>query len=106
MDAKDLAARVKRLDALTRGLAKETAEVQADTLTVLLYRERRGYLEGVRRAPGGVETAPIVLARAIRRREQYGEERSRAGQAQTCQAEAGSRDGPTRISLATRGAAR
>jgi hypothetical protein len=36
MDVNDLAARVKRLDALARGLAKETAVVQADTLTLLL----------------------------------------------------------------------
>jgi hypothetical protein len=43
MTVDDLAARVRRLDALARGLAKETAAVQVDTLTVLLYRERRGY---------------------------------------------------------------
>ena len=44
MDADGLAARVQRLDALARGLAKELAVVKANTLTVLLYRERRGYL--------------------------------------------------------------
>jgi hypothetical protein len=69
MDADDLAARVKRLDALARGLAKELAAVQADTLTVLLYRERRGYLEALHRAIGGLEDAGVTLARALRRLE-------------------------------------
>jgi hypothetical protein len=69
MDANDLAARVKRLDALARGLAQETAQVQADTLMVLLYRERRGYLEALHAALGGVEDARIGLARALRRLE-------------------------------------
>jgi hypothetical protein len=69
MDVKDLAARVRRLDTLARGLAKELAVVQADTLTVLLYRERRGYLEAVRQALASVETARIALAGALRRLE-------------------------------------
>jgi hypothetical protein len=69
MDADDLATRVRRLDALARGLAKETAEVQADTLTGLLYRERRGYLEGIRGALAGVEGARVTLCRALRRLE-------------------------------------
>jgi hypothetical protein len=56
MDADDLAARVKRLDALARGLAKELAEVHADTLTVLLYRERRGYPEALHRSGPGSRT--------------------------------------------------
>jgi hypothetical protein len=69
MTADDLAARVWRLDALARGLAKETAQVQADSLTVLLYRERRGYLEAIHQALGGVEDARVALARALRRME-------------------------------------
>jgi hypothetical protein len=67
VNAKDLAARVQRLDALALGLAKETAEVQGDTLTVLLYRERRGYLEALHRALGGVEDARVARARALHR---------------------------------------
>jgi hypothetical protein len=67
MDAKDLAARVKRLDKLARGLAKETAQVQGDMLTVLLYRERRSYLEAVRQALGGAEDAQVTLAKALER---------------------------------------
>jgi hypothetical protein len=69
MDANDLAARVRRLDALARGLAKETARVRADTLTVLLYRERKGYLEEMRRALAGVEGARVTLTRALRQLE-------------------------------------
>jgi hypothetical protein len=69
MDVNDLAARVKRLDALARGLAKETVEVQANTLTVLLYRERRGSLEALHRALAGVEDARVTLARARHRLE-------------------------------------
>lgn len=72
MDANDLAARVKRLDALARGLAKELAAVQGETLTVLLYRERRGYLEALHQAMGGVEGARVTLARALRRLEGCG----------------------------------
>jgi hypothetical protein len=33
--------------------------MQADTLTVLLYRERRGELEALHRALGGVEDARV-----------------------------------------------
>jgi hypothetical protein len=55
MDADDLAGRVQRPDALARGLAKELTAVHADTLTVLLYQERRAYLEGLHTALGGVE---------------------------------------------------
>jgi hypothetical protein len=70
MTAKELAARVRRLDALARGLAKETAQVQGDTLgCVLLYRERRGYLEALHAALGGVENARVTLAKALRRLE-------------------------------------
>jgi hypothetical protein len=69
MTADDLAARVRRLDALARGLAKETAQVSAYTLTPLLYRERRAYLEGIRQALGGVESARVTLAKALRRLE-------------------------------------
>jgi hypothetical protein len=65
MKVVDLAARVRRLDALARGLAKELAAVSADTLTVLLYRERRGYLEELGQAPAGVEGARVTLARAV-----------------------------------------
>src|SRR4051794_19649857 len=66
MTADDLAARVRRLDALARGLAKELAAVRANTLTVLLYRERRGYLEALGQALGGVEGARVTMARAVR----------------------------------------
>ena len=70
MDADDLTARVRRPDALARGLAKELAAVQPNTLTCLLYRERRGYLEGLHAALGGVEGARVRLARELRRVEE------------------------------------
>jgi hypothetical protein len=69
MDADDLTARVRRPDALARGLAKELAAVPANTLTCLLYRERRGYLEGLHAALGGVKGARVTLATALRRLE-------------------------------------
>jgi hypothetical protein len=50
-------------------VAKELAGVPAGTLTVLLYRERRGYLEAVRQALGGAEAARVTLAKALRRLE-------------------------------------
>jgi hypothetical protein len=58
-----------RLDALARGLAKELAAVQGETLTVLLYRECHGYLEAARQALGGAEDGRVTLARALRRLE-------------------------------------
>jgi hypothetical protein len=72
MTAKDLAARVRRLDALARGLAKEVVQVREVAGTgecVLLYRERRGYLEALHKALGGVETARVALSKALRRLE-------------------------------------
>ena len=69
MDGEDLAARVGWLDAQACGLAKETAQVQADTMPVLLDREQRGYLEELHRALGGVENVRVTLARALRRLE-------------------------------------
>jgi hypothetical protein len=72
MDVNDLEARVKRLDTLARGLAEESGRVRETAGTgecVLLFRERRGYLEALHQALGGVETARIALAMALRRLE-------------------------------------
>jgi hypothetical protein len=38
-------------------------------LTVLPYRERRGYLEALHQALGGLEAARVTLCRALRRME-------------------------------------
>ena len=64
----DLKARVRRLDELTRGLAREVAIwKQADD--PLLYLERRAYLKAIQDALAGVESARVVLARARQRLE-------------------------------------
>jgi hypothetical protein len=68
MTVREIAARVRRLDDLARGLAKEIVLVQ-EANDRLLYRERRAYLDGLQRALGGVEEARVVLARARQRLE-------------------------------------
>jgi hypothetical protein len=64
----DLSARVRRLDELTRGLAKEVA-IWKEGDDPLLYRERRAYLGAIQDALAGVESARVVLARARQRLE-------------------------------------
>jgi hypothetical protein len=64
-----IAARVDRLDELSRGLAKELTLIrQADD--PLLYVERKGYTEALQRVLSGVEEARVVLARARQRLEE------------------------------------
>jgi hypothetical protein len=85
----DLAARMRRLEELTRGLAKEVA-VWREGDDPLLYVERKAYLEAIQDALAGMESARVVLARARQRLEngsQPGEQQgespglSRRGQA-------------------------
>jgi hypothetical protein len=64
----DLAARVRRLDALGRGLAKEVV-LWKEANDPLLYAERKRYLDAIQDALAGVEGARVVLARALRRLE-------------------------------------
>ncbi len=65
----DLKARMERLDAVMRGLAKEVLLVQkADD--PLLYRERKGYLEAIQDAIAGLETARVMLAQGVQRIEE------------------------------------
>ena len=59
-------ARVRRLDDLGRGLAKEVVLVRKGE-DPLLYLERRAYFSAVRDALAGVEAARVVLARACQR---------------------------------------
>jgi hypothetical protein len=63
-----VAARVKRLEALGIGLAKELAR-WSEANDPLLYRERQAYLAALRRALSGVEGARVALARARQRLE-------------------------------------
>jgi hypothetical protein len=62
----DLEARVRRLDELTRGLAKEVV-LWKECDDPLLYLERRAYLDAIQDALAGVESARVVLARARQR---------------------------------------
>jgi hypothetical protein len=68
MNLTDLTARVRRLDELARGLAKEVA-LWKDCNDPLLYLERKAYLAGIQDALSGVETARVALARARQRME-------------------------------------
>ena len=62
----DVAARVKRLDQLTRGLAKEVV-IWDQHDDPLLFVERRDYLKAIRDALAGVESARVILAKARQR---------------------------------------
>jgi hypothetical protein len=68
MTLTDLRRRVERLEALSRGLAKEVVLwKQADD--PLLYVERKGYLGAIQDTLAGVEAARVVLAKARQRLE-------------------------------------
>jgi hypothetical protein len=66
MTLADLAARVRRLDELMRGLAKELA-LWKEGNDPLLYLERQAYLKAIQEALTAVETARVVLAKARQR---------------------------------------
>jgi hypothetical protein len=68
MNLVDLKARVSRLGALARGLAKEAGlwEHEED---LLLFAEKRLYTNAVMDALAGIEQATVVLAGVIRRLE-------------------------------------
>jgi len=62
----DVRARVRRLERLWKGLAKEKAVIrQAED--PLLYLERRAYLYALDDALHGADSARIVLAKALPR---------------------------------------
>ena len=68
MNLSDLQARVRRLDQLARGLAKEVT-LWKSCDDPLLYLERKAYLGGIQDALAGVEAARVVLAKAMQRLE-------------------------------------
>jgi hypothetical protein len=68
MTPDNIRSRVQRLDALARGLAKETVLID-ECEDPLLYRERLDYRTAIRQALDGVETARIALAKARQRLE-------------------------------------
>jgi hypothetical protein len=68
MNRADLKARVRRLDQLSRGLAKEVTLWKACD-DPLLYLERKAYLHAIQDALAGVEAARVVLVKANQRLE-------------------------------------
>jgi hypothetical protein len=66
MNLAGLKARVRRLDALARGLAMEVILWQPCD-DPLLYVERQAYLRAVRDALAGAEAARVVLAKVVQR---------------------------------------
>jgi hypothetical protein len=63
---KDITSRITRLDALTHGLRREMIAVRQANAP-LLYIERQAYLSALEVAARGLETARIVLAKAVQR---------------------------------------
>ena len=74
MNLPNLIARVRRLDQLSRGLAKEVTlwKVCNDPL---LYLERKAYLSAVQDALAGVEAARVALVKVCQRLERERQER-------------------------------
>ena len=62
----DLTARVRRLEQLTCGLAKEVV-LWKKCADPLLFLERKAYLEAMQNGPAGLEGARVVLAEARQR---------------------------------------
>jgi hypothetical protein len=67
MTATDLAARIRRLCELERGLAKEVALWKEDRDHPLLFLERKAYLGAIQDALAGVESARVVLSKVLQR---------------------------------------
>jgi len=72
----DVSARIRRLDELTRGLAKEVL-LWRDASNPLLYLEHKAYLNAIQDALAGMESARVVLAQARQRIEDGLEEMER-----------------------------
>jgi hypothetical protein len=62
----DLLARIARLEVLTCGLRRESLLIRQGN-DPLLYLERQGYLSALDAAVHGLESARVVLARAMLR---------------------------------------
>lgn len=68
MTIADVTLRVRRLDDLARGLAKEVT-LWKSCNDPLLYVERKTYLKGVQEALSGLESARTMLVRVRQRLE-------------------------------------
>src|SRR5262249_31570082 len=66
MQLTDLKVRIKRLEGLAKGLAREV-ELQRGGEDVLLFGERKQYLAGIQDALAGTEAARVVLAGVVKR---------------------------------------
>jgi hypothetical protein len=66
MTVRHVAARIRRLEQLTIGLNREMGIIRAGD-DPLLYLERQAYLQGLRAAVAGLESARVVLAKARQR---------------------------------------
>jgi len=66
MSAADISARVRRLEQLSLGLAREINTV-AKADDPMLYVERQAYLAAMRKTLAGVEAARVTLAKARQR---------------------------------------
>ena len=66
MNAAALAARARRLDKLSRGIAREISIV-SNADDPLLYLERQAYLGALHAIVRGLEAARVVLAKAGQR---------------------------------------
>jgi hypothetical protein len=63
--------RIRRLDTLARGLAREVL-LWKSCNDPLLYRERKAYLESVQKATAGLEAGRVELVKARQRLERQG----------------------------------
>jgi hypothetical protein len=68
MNLSDLRARVRRLDQLARGLAREVS-LWKGCDDPLLYLERKAYLGGIQDTLAGAEAARVTLAKVVQRLE-------------------------------------
>ena len=66
MNLVDLVARIRRLEQLARGFAKEVT-LWKEANDPLLYLERKAYLSAIQDALSGVESARVVLAKVRQR---------------------------------------
>jgi hypothetical protein len=83
----NLVVRLRRLDELTRGLAKEVV-LWKECNDPLLYLERKAYLKAIQDALAGVESARIVLARARQRIEHREHPSLKRKRSEICEPEA------------------
>jgi hypothetical protein len=70
MDVKAIAARVRRLDQLARGIAKEVV-LWKGCSDPLLYLERKDYLNAIQTAAAGAEAARVALVKVRQRLERH-----------------------------------